>query len=86
METTRIVVILHAEKTVYFEDVDNEQLNGSYGGDIKAYAEDNYTSKGEITAEVVEDVQYIGPYTDQVYGLNDEIDNLLNEDEDNTEL
>ena len=54
----RLVIIDHAEHTLFIEDVTDEQL-AKYNGEEEAYIKDNYTFEGDWSWEYVTDIEYI---------------------------
>lgn len=64
----RIAIIDHNTHTLYVEDIDDEILEGQYGGDEQMYIDDNY-SLGEYSWDYIVDAQYIPappPYDDPI--------------------
>ena len=55
----RLVIIDHANHTVFFEDVDTDFLEENYNGDEEAYIEDSYTFEGDYSWDYVVDVEYV---------------------------
>lgn len=54
----RLVIIDHAEHTLFIEDVTDEQL-AKYDGKEEDYIKDNYTFEGDWSWEYVTDIEYI---------------------------
>jgi hypothetical protein len=54
----RIVVIDHESHTLYVEDINDEILEGQYGGDEQLYIDDNYNLK-DYSWDYIVDTQYL---------------------------
>lgn len=54
----RIVVIDHESHTLYVEDINDEILQGQYGGDEQLYIDYNYSAKN-YSWDYIVDTQYI---------------------------
>ena len=54
----RIAVIDHESHTLYVEDINDEILEGQYGGDEQLYIDDNYNLK-DYSWDYIVDTQYI---------------------------
>lgn len=57
----RIVIIDHDSHTLFVEDINEEILEGQYGGDEQLYIEDNYTI-GNYSWDWITDTQYFPEY------------------------
>ena len=57
----RIAVIDNDTHTLFVEDINEEILEGQYGGDEQLYIEDNYNLK-EYSWDWIVDTQYIPEY------------------------
>ena len=53
----RVVIIDHDRHTLFVEDINEEILEGQYGGDEQLYIEDSYTL-GNYAWDWVTDTQY----------------------------
>lgn len=53
----RLAIIDHKIHALYIEDVNDEILEGQYGGDEQLYIEDNY-NLNEYTWDWITDAQY----------------------------
>lgn len=54
----RIAVIDHESHTLYVEDINDEILEGQYGGDEQLYIDDNYNLK-DYSWDYIVDTQYL---------------------------
>lgn len=54
----RIAVIDHERHTLYVEDINDEILEGQYGGDEQLYIDDNYNLK-DYSWDYIVDTQYL---------------------------
>ena len=54
----RIVVIDHESHTLYVEDINDEILQGQYGGDVQLYIDDSYSAEN-YSWDYIVDTQYI---------------------------
>ena len=54
----RIAIIGHTNHTLFVEDINEEILEGQYGGDEQMYIDDNY-SLDEYSWDWITDAQYI---------------------------
>ena len=57
----RIAIIDHDSHTLFVEDINEEILEGQYGGDEQIYIEDNYTI-GNYSWDWITDTQYFPEY------------------------
>lgn len=55
----RIAIIDHETHKLHIEDVDEEILNGKYGGEEEAYIKDNYTLSGNFSWDFITGIEYI---------------------------
>ena len=53
----RIAIIDHKSHTLYVEDINDEILEGQYGGDEQLYIDENY-SLDEYSWDYITDAQY----------------------------
>ena len=53
----RIAIIEHKSHTLYVEDINNEILEGQYGGDEQLYIDENYSLE-EYSWDYITDAQY----------------------------
>lgn len=53
----RLVIIDHADHTLFIEDVADEALE-QYGGSEEAYIKDNYTFEGDFSWDFITDAEY----------------------------
>lgn len=53
----RLAIIDHESHTLFVEDVNDDILEGQYGGDEESYIEDNYDLK-EYTWDYIVDTEY----------------------------
>ena len=53
----RIAIIDHTNHTLFVEDINEEILEGQYGGDEQLYIEDNYSLK-EYSWDWITETQY----------------------------
>lgn len=54
----RIVVIDHERHTLYVEDINDDILQGQYGGDVQLYIDDSYSAEN-YSWDYIVDTQYI---------------------------
>lgn len=54
----RIVVIDHESHTLYIEDINDDILQGQYGGDVQLYIDDSYSAEN-YSWDYIVDTQYI---------------------------
>ena len=54
----RIAIIDHNKHTLYVEDINDEILEGQYGGQEQNYIDENYTFEGEYPWDYICDTQY----------------------------
>ena len=54
----RIAIIDHSDHTLFVEDIDEEILEGQYGGDEQRYIDENYTFEGKYSWDWIVDAQY----------------------------
>ena len=54
----RIAIIDHASHTLYVEDINDEILEGQYGGQEQNYIDENYTFGGEYSWDYICDAVY----------------------------
>lgn len=54
----RIAIIDHDTHTLFVEDINDEILQGQYGGEEQNYIDDNYTFEGEYSWDWITDTQY----------------------------
>ena len=54
----RIVVIDHERHTLYVEDINDDILQGQYGGDVQLYIGDSYSAEN-YSWDYIVDTQYI---------------------------
>ena len=54
----RLVIIDHADHTLFIEDVDEDVLEAQYGGSEQAYIDDNYTFEGDFSWDFITDTEY----------------------------
>lgn len=54
----RIVVIDHESHTLYVEDINDDILQGQYGGDVQLYIDDSYSAEN-YSWDYIVDTQYI---------------------------
>lgn len=57
----RIVVIDHESHTLYVEDINDDILQGQYGGDVQLYIDDSYSAES-YSWDYIVDTQYIPEY------------------------
>ena len=53
----RLVIIDHANHTLFVDDVSEETLQ-QYGGEEEKYIEDNYTFDGDYSWDFITDAEY----------------------------
>jgi hypothetical protein len=53
----RIAIIDHKSHTLYVEDINDEILEGQYGGDEQLYIDENYSLE-EYSWDYITDAQY----------------------------
>lgn len=54
----RLAIIDHESHTLFVEDVNDDILEGQYGGDEESYIEDNYSLK-EYAWDYIIDTEYL---------------------------
>ena len=65
----RIAIIDHTNHTLFVEDINEEILEGQYGGDEQMYIDDNYSLK-DYSWDWITDVQYIPEFDKDPIEIN----------------
>lgn len=80
---TRIAIIDNTTHTLFVEDVNVEELNETYEGNLEEYIKDNYTFDGDYSWNYITSALYIGCVSPDPYDLDEQIDQLRQEDLEN---
>jgi len=65
----RIAIIDHTHHTLFVEDVNEEILEGQYGGDLQLYIDDNYYIE-DYSWDWITDSQYIPEFEKDPIEIN----------------
>ena len=65
----RIAIIDHTNHTLFIEDINEEILEGQYGGDEQMYIDDNYSLK-DYSWDWIIDAQYIPEFEKDPIEIN----------------
>lgn len=85
----RIAIIDHTNHTLFVEDVNEEILEGQYGGDEQTYIDDNYTFEGDYSWDWITDAEYISEFEKDPVEINFEDEasqEILEWDEENKKI
>jgi hypothetical protein len=65
----RIAIINHTNHTLFVEDINEEILEGQYGGDEQMYIDDNYSLK-DYSWDWIADSRYISEFDKDPIEIN----------------